>query len=177
MRIVAGTASGIILESPEGSDIRPTSDRVREAIFNALFSMGGPDGWQVVDLFAGTGALGIEALSRGAAHCTFVERSAPARELIEINLERTGFSDHATILNADAATWRGSADLILADPPYGFDGWAGLLAGLDAELLILESEKPIELGAQWANVRQKAYSSTVTTFARRASSQSPGDTG
>ena len=78
MRVVAGTARGRRLVAPAGRDTRPTSDRVRESIFNALHSLGAVEGATVVDLFAGSGALGIEALSRGAAHCTFVE-PAPRR--------------------------------------------------------------------------------------------------
>ena len=73
MRVVAGTARGRRIRAPRGRAIRPTSDRVREAIFNALTSLGTLDGAVVADLFAGTGAMGIEALSRGAAHATFVE--------------------------------------------------------------------------------------------------------
>jgi len=86
MRVVAGSCRGRKIAAPAGTDTRPTSDRVREAIFNALGSMQVVENARVADLFAGSGALGIEALSRGAAHCTFVERNRKAREVIHGNL-------------------------------------------------------------------------------------------
>ena len=174
---MAGTARGVKLEAPDGHEIRPTSDRVREAVFNSLFSLGDVEGWSVVDLFAGTGAMGIEALSRGATRCTFVERSARARQLIEANLARANVSDRAVIIGTDAATWRGEADLVIADPPYAFDEWPSLLEGIAAEWLVLESDREIALGDQWSNVRHKTHGGTVVTFARRATSPPPGDTG
>ena len=177
MRVVAGTARGVKLEAPDGDEIRPTSDRVREAVFNSLFSLGGVEGWNVVDLFAGTGAMGIEALSRGATRCTFVERSARARQLIEANLARARVDDRAVIVGAEAATWRGEADLAIADPPYGFDEWTNLLEGIAAEWLVLESDRAIALDDRWSNVRHKTYGGTVVTFARRAPSPPPGVTG
>src|SRR5213078_2273851 len=110
MRIVAGAARGVRLDAPAGDGTRPTSDRVREAVFNTLFSLGGVEGKTVVDLFAGTGALGIEALSRGAEHATFVERDRAALECIEANLARAKLSDRATVRLADAARWTGDVD-------------------------------------------------------------------
>jgi 16S rRNA (guanine966-N2)-methyltransferase len=177
MRVVAGTAKGIKLETPDSDDIRPTADRVRESVFNSLYSLGGVEGWTVVDLFAGTGAMGIEALSRGAERCTFVERSQLGRTLIEVNLERARVGDRARIDRTDAASWTGRADLVIADPPYAFDGWAELLGGLDATWLVLESDRPLEPGERWANVRHKTYGGTVVTFARRAPSPPSGDHG
>src|SRR3954451_2504981 len=101
MRVVAGEARGIRLVAPKGLDIRPTSDRVREAVFNALGSLGAVEGATVVDLFAGTGALGIEALSRGAAHATFVDRDRIAVDTVRRNLDATKLGDQATIVRAD----------------------------------------------------------------------------
>ena len=87
MRVVAGTLGGRRLRAPRGTDTRPTSDRVREAVFSML----GPlDGMRVLDLFAGSGALGIEALSRGATHAVFVERTRPALDVLRANLEALG---------------------------------------------------------------------------------------
>ena len=93
MRVVAGSARGRRLQTPPGLDVRPTTDRVREATFNALGSMGVVDGARVLDLFAGSGALGIEALSRGAEHVTFVDTSPRALEAVRANLAGCGLDD------------------------------------------------------------------------------------
>lgn len=127
MRIVAGKLRGRSLAVPEGGTIRPTSDRVREALFNILshgiedFAL---DGVRVLDLFAGTGALGIEALSRGASFCLFIEEDATARGLVRRNVEALGLTGQARIYRRDAtrlgpALPRERFDLLLADPPYG----------------------------------------------------------
>src|SRR5262245_1880441 len=130
MRVVAGQARGRRLTSPKGSDTRPTSDRVREATFNALRSIDAIDGARVADLFAGSGALGIEALSRGAASCVFVERDPAAIAVIEDNIARTEVAG-ATVVRADVMRWitgrTPPLDLVLADPPYAFDDWPALL--------------------------------------------------
>ena len=104
MRVVAGEARGRRLVAPEGTDTRPTLDRVREAVFNALASQDAIDGARVLDLFAGSGALGIEALSRGAAHATFVDTDRAARRVIDQNLAATGLADRAEVLGTDAST-------------------------------------------------------------------------
>ena len=90
MRVVAGTAGGRKLQAPPGRDIRPTSDRVREAVFSSLDSMGAVGGASVVDLFCGSGSLGIEALSRGAASATFVDNDPAAIATVRANLAATG---------------------------------------------------------------------------------------
>lgn len=132
MRIIAGTHRGHRIAAPKGRDTRPTSDRVRENAFNLI---GPVDDAEVLDLFAGSGALGLEALSRGAAHATFVESDRDAARTIDANLEKLGL--HATVLRMDAVRAlqqeRRTYDLILCDPPYDFD--AGRLAPLLAERL------------------------------------------
>lgn len=175
VRVVAGSARGVKLVAPKGDDTRPTSDRVREAVFNALFSLGGVEGWTVADLFAGTGAMGIEALSRGAGHCTFVERARPARRAIEENLSAARLADRATVEGGDATGFSQRVDLVVADPPYRFDGWAELLATVDADWIVVESDREIELGDRWTNVRQRTYGGTVVSIARRATTPPPGD--
>lgn len=121
MRVIAGTAKGHRLTTPPGRGTRPTSERVREALFSAV---GGElAGARVCDLFAGSGALGIEALSRGAERAVFVERSSRAVAAIEDNLARTGLAAHATVHRRDVvgfcrAPSEGPFDLVLADPPY-----------------------------------------------------------
>lgn len=120
MRIVAGTARGVRLASvPPG--VRPTSDRVRESLFNSLGQFF--DGGEVLDLYAGTGALGIEALSRGCDHAVFVERDSRAVAAIEENLRRTNLRDLATVVRSDVGRaverlGNGRFRLIFADPPY-----------------------------------------------------------
>lgn len=119
MRIIAGKWRGRNLIAPPGATTRPTADRTREALFSMLTSrIGSFEGLRVVDLFAGTGALGLEALSRGAAHCTFVERDRPALEALRANIEKLGAS--ADIRAQSAESFNGGPfDLALLDPPYG----------------------------------------------------------
>ena len=126
MRIVAGKFRGKALTSPDDDSIRPTADRVRESVFNILASRLGPsfDGLRVLDLFAGTGALGLEALSRGATHVIFVDTSAEARGLIRDHIEAFGAGGVSKLLRRDAtalgpAGTMGPVDLVFLDPPYG----------------------------------------------------------
>jgi len=169
VRVIAGKLRGRRLRSPDGRDVRPTSDRVREAMFNALTSRVDLHGTAVVDLFAGTGALGIEAWSRGAATVTFVERDRRTAALLRANLDDLGV-DGGTVVVGDAAAWVARApaavDVALADPPYAFDGWDDLLDPLDARLVVAESDRPIEVPG-WEAVRQATYGSTVVTMLRR----------
>lgn len=126
MRIVAGKFRGKQLISPSDESIRPTADRVRESMFNILASRLGPvfTGLRVLDLFAGTGALGLEALSRGAAHVTFVDTGAEARGLIRDHIEAFGAGGITKLLRRDATDLGtpgtfGQFDLVFLDPPYG----------------------------------------------------------
>ncbi|MGH2978496.1 MAG: 16S rRNA (guanine(966)-N(2))-methyltransferase RsmD [Solirubrobacterales bacterium] len=121
MRVVAGAYSGRRLTAPRGGRIRPTADRVREALFSILGPM---EALRVLDLFAGSGALGIEALSRGAQEATFVDSNQAAVRAVRENLERVG-SEHGRVFRADVTSFlRGAArhgdlwDLVLCDPPY-----------------------------------------------------------
>jgi 16S rRNA (guanine966-N2)-methyltransferase len=179
MRVVAGSARGRALVAPEGTGTRPTSDRVREAIFNALFSLDDAvAGARVLDLYAGTGALGIEALSRGAASATFVDRGRPALAAIEQNLRRTGLGDRAEVVRADALDWlartQAKYDLVLCDPPYDFGAWSALLAALERVLVtgcaVLESDRELELGEGWEAIRTRRYGGTVVSIIRRRES-------
>jgi 16S rRNA (guanine966-N2)-methyltransferase len=115
VRIIAGSRKGARIFAPKGLDTRPTADRVREAAYN-LLGPGAAEDAKVLDLFAGSGAMGLEALSRGAAHTTFVENDREACRTIVRNLDKLGFDD-ATVLRADAR--QGTRyDLVLLDPPY-----------------------------------------------------------
>jgi 16S rRNA (guanine966-N2)-methyltransferase len=173
MRVVAGRFGGRRLRAPRGRDTRPTSDRVREA----LFAMLGPlDDARVLDLYAGSGALGIEALSRGAAGATLVERDARAVEVIRANLGALGVGgDEARVVHATAAraiqdaSARGDAyDLVLLDPPYRDSPALGreLSQALPAILapdarVVAESDRraPLELGLRL--VRERRYGDTL----------------
>lgn len=122
MRIIAGQWRGRPLDAPAGTATRPTSDRAREGLFSMLASrLGSFDDLQVADLFAGTGALGLEALSRGAASCTFVEKDRTALATLKRNIDRLGAGDRADI-RAQAVEHAppplSPCDLILMDPPY-----------------------------------------------------------
>lgn len=128
MRIVGGTNKGKQLTAPKGADTRPTSDRVREAVFNILNHADGPvpiKDARILDLFAGTGALGLEALSRGAAYALFVDTAPAARGAIRKNAEAIGALGKVKIFNRDATKLgtmppgaQGPFDLVFIDPPY-----------------------------------------------------------
>ena len=137
MRIIAGTRKGHTIQAPPGRDTRPTSDRVRENVFNIL---GPVEGASVLDLYAGSGALGLEALSRGAEHVVFVERDADAVRTIERNLDKLRL--RATVLRKDAITVLASEsrkyDLVLVDPPY--DMYADIEPKLARHLLPVVAE-------------------------------------
>jgi len=137
MRIVAGIARGRRLRAPKGRLVRPTADRVKEAVFSMLESRESLDGRAVLDLFAGAGTLGIEALSRGAAEAVFVEPARAASEAIHENLRITGLVGEVLAMPAERAIKRLAAagrrfDCVFLDPPYG-EGWIGrTLVALDA---------------------------------------------
>ena len=171
VRVVAGSAGGRRLAAPPGEAVRPTADRVREATFNALGSLGAVEGATVLDLFAGSGAMGIEALSRGAASATFVDRDPKALAAVRANLDATGLADRATVVRADAARWLAGAgrfDLAVLDPPYATDDamWAQLLGALDAEVAVLESDRQVSLPGGWGILRSRSYGGSVVVLAR-----------
>lgn len=116
MRVIAGELKGRRLKTPTWEGLRPTSDKLRETLFNVLAPR--IHGARVLDCFAGTGAIGIEALSRGAAHVTFVESEARALKLIASNLQACGVSDRYAIIRALRSLAAGSIDLAILDPPY-----------------------------------------------------------
>ena len=121
MRIIAGAWRGRTIEAPPGTGTRPTSDRAREGLFSMLTSrLGTFEDLQVADLFAGTGSFGLEALSRGAAHCTFVETDRAALEALRRNVAKLDAAGRADIRALDATRFGGGPfHLVLLDPPYG----------------------------------------------------------
>ena len=172
MRIIAGTHRGRRIAAPKGRDTRPTSDRVRENAFNLI---GPVDDGDVLDLFAGSGAMGLEALSRGAATATFVESDRDACRVINTNLDTLGF--RGTVLQQDALRAVGSErrtyDLVLCDPPYGYDHakltphLARLLG--DNGLLVYESagrEDPPDVPGLEQRTSRRYGSARLTLFER-----------
>jgi 16S rRNA (guanine966-N2)-methyltransferase len=166
MRVVAGELRGRKIEAPDGTEVRPTTDKVREAIFNALGSLNLVDGATVADLYAGSGALGIEALSRGATHCTFIERDRGVLRVLRGNLEHLSLGDRSKVVAGDAQVLvRGlDVDIVLADPPYRFESWPELLSGIKAPFVVAEAEREIEAPDGWRSVRARRYGRTWVTF-------------
>ncbi|MCM2263579.1 MAG: 16S rRNA (guanine(966)-N(2))-methyltransferase RsmD [Desulfuromonadales bacterium] len=181
MRVIGGTARGRRLASFAGRNIRPTPDRVREALFNILYSRcGALSGCKVLDLFAGSGALGIEALSRGADHAWFADSSRESVGILRENLERCGFSAKATVVIRDIlgalpmVAGAGPFDVIFADPPYSSDHAAKLLNEIDrhrllgsAGVLCLETAVSDPAPSQTGTLAlfdQRRYGSTMIHF-------------
>ncbi len=168
MRVIAGRYRGHRLKAPPGRDTRPTSDRVREALFSIL---GDVEGLRVLDLFAGSGALGIEALSRGAAEATFVEQSRRAAEAIRVNLAAVGHPP-ASVRTESAYSYLGRTrdgpfDLVFDDPPYSSATRIGsrlaeLLTPLltDRSLTGTESDKRAPLELALPLVDERVYGDT-----------------
>ena len=181
LRIIAGAWRGRNIEAPQGDDIRPTADRTREALFNRLaHSFTDHDfqlhGARVLDVFAGTGALGLEALSRGAAQATFLERDLSALSLIKRNVAKMGAEDRTVVLSVDATNLPRAArphDLALIDPPYaqelavptltslGRQGWLRPSALVSVETGADESLAAVEY---FTVLDRRAYGRAAVTF-------------
>jgi 16S rRNA (guanine966-N2)-methyltransferase len=174
MRVIGGRSRGRRLAAKLPPSVRPTSDRVRESIFDILGSQGGVEGLRVVDLFCGSGALGVEALSRGAASATFVDVDPDALAAVRRNLEAVGLADApVTLVRASLPGWLAGAavpefDLALCDPPYRFEDWLALLSALRADVVVLESSAPIVLPESWVSTRERRYGGTLVTVAHRS---------
>jgi 16S rRNA (guanine(966)-N(2))-methyltransferase RsmD len=185
MRIIAGLAKGRRLRTLRGAALRPTADRVRESVFGTLGER--VRGARFLDLYAGSGAVGLEALSRGAAHATFVESHRPAARLIEENAERCGVRDRARVLSLPAIRALGllarqgaEFDLVFVDPPYGageaaraleeIAGRPGLLAagGMVMCQHSRREEMPESVGPL-ARMKRARFGETVVDFYERAS--------
>ena len=173
MRIVGGRLARRGIDAPKGAQTRPTTDRVREALFNLLGTRIALDGARVLDAFAGSGALGLEALSRGAAHATFVERHGPTLALARRNAAALGVEAQATFVRGDAlAVLRRpgpEADLILADPPYDLDAVPTLpvlaRARLGADgLFVLEHDARHTFDGAPGHLLSRTYGRTVLSL-------------
>ncbi len=180
MRVITGTARGRRLNELKGQETRPTTDKVKEAIFSAIqFDVAGS---RVLDLFAGTGQLGIEALSRGAESAVFVDRRADAVKLVRDNLTLCGLADRAQVVCADAmahlAAVRGKYDLVFLDPPYGEDLLERAIAHIARfDILaphgIIVAESPVEkalpaLSAPYGVYREYRYGKIKVTIYHRS---------
>lgn len=178
MRVVAGDLRGRKIEAPEGKTTRPTTDKARQATFNSLGSLGVIIDAHVVDAFAGSGALGIEALSRGASHCTFIERDRDALVVLQRNIDTLGLQNRATVVRGDAmlqlASVRG-ATVVIADPPYEFTKWHELLNLVQADFVVAESDRDMSeemVGENpaitgWEVTRVKRYGRAYVSFLQR----------
>lgn len=167
MRIIAGNARGLRLVSPPGNQVRPTLDRVREALFN-IIAPGIIDA-SFLDLFAGSGANGIEALSRGAASAVFVDSNAQAHTCIRKNLETTRLGQGATLLRyslpGELAKITGCYDVIFADPPYDFAEFDTLLSAIVEAGLLADGGQVIVEHSSFKTLPDEA--ATLTCGRRR----------
>ncbi len=185
MRIVGGRFRGRAIAAPSGALTRPTSDKVRESLFNILIhgiDGFGIEGARVLDLFAGTGALGLEALSRGAAYCLFVEDNPDARGIVRENIEQLGLTGASKVWRRDATKLGPAApmqpfQLLFADPPYGQGlGELALGAALDGGWLsagavcVLEERADVELAVPvaLALLDTRVYGDTALHFLRKS---------
>ena len=170
MRVISGTKRGLKLESLDGLDTRPTLDRVKESIFSMIFDM--PYDAKVLDLFAGSGGMGIEALSRGSRSAVFVDKSAQACAVVRNNIRKSGFEDKSAVVNTDSADYIQKAshsgeafDIIFLDPPYGPDILTETLAqihkaGILAEggVIVVESDNGTDVDIQnYKLLKDKRY--------------------
>jgi 16S rRNA (guanine966-N2)-methyltransferase len=181
MRVVAGELRGRRIVAPAGTSTRPTTEIVREATFNALGSRDLVVGAHVADLYAGSGAIGIEALSRGAQQCTFVERDRDALRALRTNLETLELTDRTRIVTGDVLAVAAAidAELVFADPPYDFTAWDRLLGSLRAPFVVAESGAALvapadgsdgtanALSSPFTVTRSKRYGRTWVTFFER----------
>jgi 16S rRNA (guanine966-N2)-methyltransferase len=178
VRIVGGTLGGRVLRAPAGTRTRPTSEKVREAIFAIVGDVAGA---HVLDLFAGSGALGLEALSRGAARAVLVDSGKPALAAIRANVAALGVADRAEVVAGDAiviaarhapaAPWR----LVFADPPYAADLGERVLAALPAAhlaadaVIVIEHDRrgvPPDAVGSLLRTDQRRYGDTMISFYR-----------
>ena len=170
MRVISGELGGRKLVAPAGDTTRPTTDKVRQAVFNSLGSMGVIEGAVVADLYAGSGALGIEALSRGAERCIFVERDRAALQALRENISALGLGERASVHATDVMAWvpaMRNVDIAFLDPPFAFDAWANLLPLVDVGMVVAEADDPIEAPEGWEVARSKRYGRTWVTVLER----------
>ena len=166
MRVIGGSARGRPLKAKLPSTVRPTTDYAREAIFSMLESRGGLYDLVVADLYCGSGAMGIEAMSRGAAKVYFVDSDPACLAAVKLNLEPLNFDAEAVFVRAMLPVWSppGDLDLVLADPPYGPLDLASVLRGVVAKRVIVENDRHMEPLEGWIVTKTKRYGTTLVTM-------------
>jgi 16S rRNA (guanine(966)-N(2))-methyltransferase RsmD len=181
MRVIAGSARGLKLSAPAGMQTRPTADRVKEALFSIIASQRVLAGARVLDICAGTGSLGIEALSRGAASCSFIEQDRPVLGILEKNLARAGLVGVGECLALDAIAGLNrlsrqgkTFDIVFLDPPYSSNLYTmvpGALSSLsllsDEALLVAECSARIPLAERYdllVRIDRRVYGDTALEF-------------
>ena len=170
MRVISGSAKGRKLVVPSGDHVRPTKDRVKEAIFNSLHSYGLVESRSFLDLFSGTGSLGIEALSRGAKSVVFIDHHAEAINCIILNVEKLNYGSTSKILKTDALSFLERDDyfdVALLDPPYKYEHWGTLLKQVNAHSIVIESSEQVTLESDWEIIKSQKYGQTNLLIASR----------
>ena len=186
MRVIAGSSRGVRLAAPDGLQTRPTADRVKEALFNIISSRREFEGTRVLDVCAGTGGLGIEALSRGAASCSFIEHDHKVAKILERNLVTTGFVERSECVVLDVlkglqqlSRQGKNFDIVFFDPPYSSNLYTAVLEALsslpllsDEALLVAECSSRVHLAERYGmfvRMDHRVYGDTALEFFVRES--------
>lgn len=166
MRVIGGTARGRPLKAKLPLTVRPTTDYAREAIFSMLESRGGLVDLVVADLYCGSGAMGIEALSRGAQKVYFIDSDPACLAAVKVNLEPMKFDAEVHFVRATLPVWSPprDLDLVLADPPYGPLDLASVLKGVVAQRVIVENDRHMDPPEGWIVTKTKRYGTTLVTM-------------
>jgi 16S rRNA (guanine966-N2)-methyltransferase len=166
VRVIGGTARGRQLRAKLPSSVRPTTDYAREAIFSMLESRGGLSDLVVADLYCGSGAMGIEALSRGAVKVYFIDTDPACLAAAKTNLEPLNLEGEAVFVRVNLPAWHPPTDLdlLLADPPYGPLDLASVLHDVGAERVIIENDRHMEAPDGWLVTKTKRYGTTLVTM-------------
>jgi 16S rRNA (guanine966-N2)-methyltransferase len=166
VRVIGGAARGRALKAKLPLTVRPTTDYAREAIFSMLESRGGLVDLVVADLYCGSGAMGIEALSRGASKVYFVDQDPACLAAAKENLEPLKLEGEAVFVRSILPIWTPQADLdlLLADPPYGPMDLAAVLKGVKAERCIIENDRHMDAPEGWVVTKTKRYGTTLVTM-------------
>jgi 16S rRNA (guanine966-N2)-methyltransferase len=164
--VIGGTARGRQLKAKLPAAVRPTTDYAREAIFSMLESRGGLSDLVVADLYSGSGAMGIEALSRGAAKVYFVDTDPACLAAARHNLEPLKLEGEAVFVRSNLPVWSppGDLDLVLADPPYGPINLAGILHDVGAGRVVIENDRHMDAPEGWVVTKTKRYGTTLVTM-------------
>ena len=173
MRVIGGSARGRQLKAKLPPSVRPTTDFAREAIFSMLESRGGLTDLVVADLYCGSGAMGIEAMSRGARKVYFVDADPVCLAAVRTNLEPLRLEGEALYVRATLPIWSppSDLDLVLADPPYGPLDVESVLRGVRAERVVVENDRHVEAPPGWFVTKTKRYGTTLVTMLEPAPEQ------